>query len=108
MTTKHDIVWTIKVDEAFDKATQRILEIYGYKSKAEIVREAVREFLIHRGLINLLGGEPVVPEIAPMTPKDALAQIKNVLTKISKEELMLLGNKARNDVATELFGEDVQ
>nr|MDO8113740.1 hypothetical protein [Candidatus Sigynarchaeota archaeon] len=102
---KHDVVWTIKVDAAFDKAAQRILELYGYKSKAEIVREAVREFLIRRGLANLLGGEVIVPGTSPMSPIEALGQIKAALTKVPKGELAVLANKARDDVAKEFLGE---
>ena len=99
--TKNDVVWTVKVAPSIDKATQRVLELFGYHSKADVVREAVREFLIRRGLIGLLGGEPVIPEVPNMAPKDALAKLKVLLKDIPKEDLDKIVERSRNEVARE-------
>jgi hypothetical protein len=99
--TKHDIVWTVKVAPSIDKAAQRVLELFGYHSKADVVREAVREFLIRRGLIGLLGGEPTVPEAPQMAPIDALARIKVLLKDLSKEDLDKIVEQSRDEVARE-------
>ena len=83
--TKNDVVWTVKVSPSIDKAAQRVLKLFGYHDKADVAREAVREFLIRRGLIGLLSGEPTIPVVPQMAPKDALARLKVLLKDIPKE-----------------------
>lgn len=104
--TKRDVVWTVKVDPSIDKATQRISELFGYHSKADVVREAVREFLIRRGLANLLGGEPAILETSPESPREALAQMKEMLKDVPAAELREIVARARDEVARELLGQE--
>jgi hypothetical protein len=103
---KRDILWTIKVDKTFDDAVQKTVNILGYKSKAELTREAIREFLIRHKLYSLLGGEPIVPVSANNTPKDALKRIQEKLKGIPRDVIDAEVRAARDDVARELLGDD--
>ncbi len=103
---KRDILWTIKVDKTFDDAVQKTVNILGYKSKAELAREAIREFLIRHKLYSLLGGEPIVPVSAKNTPKEALERIQEKLKGIPRDVIDAEVRKARDDVARELLGDD--
>jgi len=103
---KHDILWTIKVDKAFDDAVQKTLNILGYKSKAELAREAIREFLIRHKLYSLLGGEPVMPVSPKNTPKEALERIQEKLRTIPIDLIDAEVEAARDEVAKDLLGED--
>ncbi|MHA1617350.1 MAG: ribbon-helix-helix domain-containing protein [Candidatus Njordarchaeales archaeon] len=47
-------VWTIKVDKKMDAIVEKLVRELGYTSKAEFIREAVREAII-RKYIGLLG-----------------------------------------------------
>jgi len=99
------ILWTIKVDKAFDTAVQKTLSYLGYKSKAELVREAIREFLICRKLFSALGGEPSLPISTKPSPEDALAEIQKVLNDIPAEKIEEEVKAAREEVAKKLLDE---
>jgi hypothetical protein len=103
---KRDILWTIKVDKSFDDAVQKTVAILGYKSKAELAREAIREFLIRHKLYSLLGGEPIMPVSMKTTPKEALERIQEKLKNIPLDVIDAEARAARDDVAKELLGED--
>ena len=103
---KHDILWTIKVDKAFDDVVQKTVNVLGYKSKAELAREAIREFLIRHKLYSLLGGEPVMPVSSKKTPREALERIQEKLGSIPIEIIDAEVGAARDEVAKDLLGED--
>lgn len=98
-----DVLWTIKVSRNLDEAVQKTMELLGYKSKAELTREAIREFLIHRKLYNLIGGEPEIPIHPKISPEDAAEELKKRLLKIPKEILEQEIKIARDEVANELL-----
>jgi len=104
-TTKEDVLWTIKVGKKLDAAVQKSLNLLGYKSKAELVREAIREFLIHRKLFALLGGEPSIPLSPQLSPEDALSRLVSLLKDILPEIIAQEVETAREEVAREFLEE---
>jgi hypothetical protein len=105
MAKTKSVLWTIKVDKAFDNAVQKTLSLLGYKSKAELAREAIREFLLRRKLFSLLGGEPSLPISLKSSPEDALTEIQKILSDIPTEKIEEEVKAAREEVAKELLGE---
>ncbi len=95
------------MSKKIDETVQQVLKQLGYKSKAELTREAIREFLIRRKLFSLLGGEPVVPISHRHTPEDALKIMITHLKEIPKEVLGQEIQAARSEVAKELL-EDLE
>lgn len=101
-----DVIWTLKVDRKMDAAVQTALQPLGYKSKAELTREAIREFFIRRKLFLLLGGEPSMPVSIEHTPETALNLLIAHLEKIPKEILTQKIQAARSEVAKELLDQE--
>ena len=102
-TFKKVITWTLKVDESLDRAVQKAVKLLGFTGKAELTREAVREYLIRQKLIFLLEGEMTVPPIPQKNPeyalKNLLEMLENIPEKVLKEEIQI----ARNEVEKELL-----
>jgi len=105
-SAQDDVLWTIKVNRKMDDAIQKVLKQLGYKSKAELIREAIREFLIRRKLFSLLGGEVSVPASLTHTPEQALTLLITQLEHIPSEILEQEIQTARSEVAQELLDED--
>lgn len=103
--TKH-VLLTVKVDKSLDEAIQKTMSILGYNSKAEVTREALREFVIRRKLYSLFGGELVSQDTGDMTPQEALEQIQAMLRGIPKARIDEEIAAARDDVARELLGDE--
>ncbi len=102
--TKNDIVWTVKVDKNLDAAVQEAVSILGFTSKAELSREAVREFLIRHKLFSLLGGKPIGRfRNQKFHPKSLLHELSLILKKIPKKQLDEEVNSAQDDVEKILF-----
>ena len=106
MNESNDVLLSVKVDKALDRAIQKTVTLLGYKSKAELAREALREFLIRRKLYNLFGGEIVNQETKDMTAKEALEQIRGMLQGLTREQVDKEITAARDDVARELLGDE--
>ena len=87
MTTADDIVWTIKVNKKMDEAVNKVIMMLGYKSKAELAREAIRDFILRRNLFVLFGKELTIPIKAEKTPEEAIKEITSLLTTVPKEKL---------------------
>jgi hypothetical protein len=104
--SKHGILLTIKMDDALDASIQKAIDLLGYKSKAELAREAIRDFLIRHRLYSLLGGEPSVSYASNMTPGEALTQLRARLGKVPKKIIDEEVDAARNDVAKTLLEEN--
>lgn len=104
-STQDDVLWTIKIDRKMDEAVQKVLRQLGYKSKAELTREAIREFLIRRKLFSLLGGEVLESASREYTPDQALTLLMTHLEKIPSEILDREIKTARSEVARELLEE---
>lgn len=96
--SKAKITWTLKIDRQLDYTVQEAVEKFGYSSKAELTREALREFLIKRKVFDLLGGEASIPKRPKHEPMNALELLTKKLSvvhpKVVKEET----RKAREDV----------
>jgi hypothetical protein len=103
---KRGILLTIKMDEALDASIQKAIDLLGYKSKAELAREAIRDFLIRHRLYSLLGGEPSVPCSSNMTPDEALTQLRAQLGKVPKKIINEEVDAARDEVAKALLGDE--
>jgi hypothetical protein len=103
--SKRGVLLTIKMDEALDASIQKAIDLLGYKSKAELAREAIRDFLIRHRLYSLLGGEPSIPFASNMTPDEALTQLRAQLGKVPKKIIDDEVEAARDDVARALFEE---
>jgi hypothetical protein len=104
-TPKDDVLWTLKVYRNLDESVQKALILLGYKSKAELAREAVREFIIRRKLFSLLGGEPTIPVTPKLSPQEAVDGLIALLGKIPPAELDKEIRAARKEVARELLGD---
>ncbi len=100
---KESITWTLKLDKNMDSAIQEAVKKLGYFSKAELAREALREFLLRHKLYNLLGEEPIIPITPSLSPEDALERMlilfKDIPSKNIKEEV----KKARDEVEKEIL-----
>jgi hypothetical protein len=100
MEQKQDVVWTIKVDKGLDMAVQEMVKRLGFTSKAELTREAIREYMIRHKLFSLLGGEPSGPSLKESpSPETALQELSLILQKIPKKELDEDIDAARKEVS---------
>jgi len=97
-------LWTLKVDSQLDQATQRAVRTLGYTGKAELTREAVREFLIRRNLFELLGGEPIIPSKDERPSERITTKIIERLRNIQDDDLREEVSRARTEVERELLG----
>ena len=104
--TNRDVVWTIKVDESFDRAVQEVQHQLGFRSKAELAREAIREFLIRHRLYNLLGGETVIPAVHKSSPEAAFDTIHEILKNIPVDVVEAETKAAREEIEDTVFGND--
>lgn len=95
---KKDITWTIKVDKHFDDVISDLVKSLGYTGKAELTREAIREFLARRKLFSLLGGEPVIPRQIENNPEEALKKLASIFSSIPLETIKDEIAKGREDV----------
>ena len=106
MTEAKDVIWTLKVSKRMDDAVQEMMDQLGYKSKAELAREAIRDFMLRRNMYFLLGGEIQPPSKSEITPENALSNLHKILAKIPKQTIAEEVQKAREDVERLLFGSD--
>jgi hypothetical protein len=104
--SKRCILLIIKMDKALDASIQKAIDLLGYNSKAELAREAIRDFLIRHRLYSFLGGGPSVPCSSNMTPDEALTQLRAQLGKVPKTILNEEVDAARDEVANALLGDD--
>ncbi len=92
--------WTIKVDDSLEQAANRAVGILGYMSKAEMVREAIREFLLRRGIFTLIGDTEKIPKIDE-TPQESLNKLLELA--VPQETLQKIIDEARNEVEAFVF-----
>ncbi|MHA2364239.1 MAG: hypothetical protein ACXAC7_09800 [Candidatus Hodarchaeales archaeon] len=102
-SSKKSVVWTLKVDRKFDSAVQDAVSRLGYTGKAELTREAIREFLIRRKLFSLLDGEPIIPLHPTRTPDEALNRLLDIFKGLSSDTIRDEIRKARDDVSKEFL-----
>jgi len=92
--------WTIKVDNSMDKAANRAVDMLGYMSKAELIREAMREFLLRRGIFALVGDTQNIPKIAE-SPAESLEHLLKL--SLPLEELEKIIDDTRDEVEAFVF-----
>ena len=97
------ITWTLKIDEELDKKTALLLKELGYTSKAELIRELLRQKLIDLQLINY-DIDSVDRHInAKMELEDSLAELKKLsLESKTVDEIV---KKSRDEMEGILFSE---
>ncbi|MFQ6127143.1 MAG: ribbon-helix-helix protein, CopG family [Candidatus Heimdallarchaeota archaeon] len=86
--------WTIRADKVLDKLVEENVRALGYSSKAELVREAVREFILKRnaGRLGLLTLDRQREEGKTIDPNEALERLstitkdKGLVDRILEEE----------------------
>ena len=97
------ITWTLKIDEELDKKTAVLLKELGYTSKAELIRELLRQKLIELQLINY-DIDSVDRHInAKMELEDALAELKKLSLETKTVEEIV--KKSRDEMEGILFSE---
>lgn len=90
--------WTIRADDVLDKLVEENVRILGYTSKAELVREAVRDFILRRnmGRFGLLTLDHQRKAAAIVNPQEALKRLAsitedpNLVDQIMNEERELI------------------
>ena len=100
---KESLTWTLKLDKDMDSAIQEAVKKLGYFSKAELTREALREFLLRHKLYNLLGEEPLIPATNQLAPENAIERILFLFKDISLKEIKEEVKKARDEVEKEIL-----
>ena len=86
--------WTIRADDILDQLVGQNVKSLGYSSKAEFIREAVREFILRRnaGRLGLLSLEQERNAAKKVDVNDALKRLaslskdKDFVDNIVKEE----------------------
>ncbi len=83
------VVWTIKVNKEMDKLVDELVRKLGYTSKAEFIREAVRDAILRKniGLLGLFSMDKF--QSVKDNPIKALERLANLRVdkKIVEEEL---------------------
>jgi len=96
------VVWTIKVDKKVDKIVEKIVKELGYTSKAEFIREAVREAILrkHIGLLGLYSMDKL--SISREDPLEALRKLSSLgIKKELVEEAIRAGKEDVEELITE-------
>lgn len=92
------ITWTIRADKRLDRLVNENVRLLGYSSKAELIREAVREFVLRKnaGRMGLYTLDKYRKEAESIDSKEALERLgkltseNELVEKILKEERNLL------------------
>ncbi len=86
--------WTIRADKTLDKLVEENVRVLGYSSKAELIREAVRDFILQRntGRLGLLTLDQHRESGKTIDPNEALERLatltkdKKLVERILEEE----------------------
>jgi len=72
--------WTIRANKTLDKIVEENVRALGYSSKAELIREAVREFILRRntGRLGLLTLDQQREEGKTIDPNEALERLATI------------------------------
>ncbi|OLS25511.1 MAG: hypothetical protein HeimC3_15000 [Candidatus Heimdallarchaeota archaeon LC_3] len=93
----------MKIDKSLNKTIQEVVRRLGYTSKAELTRDALREFIIRRKLYNLLDGEPTIAFQSEYNPDEAIHKLINLFKPLSKNDIQSEIKIAREEVEKELL-----
>ena len=74
--------WTIRADDVLDKLVEENIRLLGYTSKAEFIREAVREFILQRnmGRLGFLTLDDQRREAEATDPHEAIKRLRSLTT----------------------------
>ena len=91
--------WTLRVNKILDELVEENVQLLGYTSKAELIREAVREFLLKQnmGRLGLLTLERKKNEGKLIDPKEALRHFRSYPSDISKVNAVIAEERATID-----------
>ncbi len=103
ITSKNTVTWSLKIDKSLNKTIQEVVRRLGYTSKAELTRDALREFIIRRKLYNLLDGEPTITFQTEYDPNEAIIRLVNLFKPISKNDIQSEIKIAREEAEKELL-----
>jgi Arc/MetJ-type ribon-helix-helix transcriptional regulator len=83
--------WTIRADKTLDQLVDENVRALGYSSKAELIREAVREFILRRnvGRLGLLTLDQHREASKQIDPNEALERLAT-LTKDKQQVAQIL------------------
>ncbi len=99
------VVWIIKVDKKMDAIVEKLVKELGYTSKAEFVREAVREAIIrkHIGLLGLYSMDKL--QSSRGDPIKALEKLSSLgIDKAIVEKELKTGKSDIEKLVTEISG----
>ena len=96
MVLSMSTVWTIKVSKKLDSLVENIVKLLGYTSKAEFIREAVREALLRKntGLLGLHSMDKLC--ISKGDPKKALEELSSLA--VPKEVILRELEEGRKEI----------
>ena len=95
------ITWTIKIDENIDKMALQLLHELGYTSKAELIRELLREKILDLNLIkhNINFIDRHIN--AKMDLEEALSELRKLV--LSPEKVAEVVNQSRSEIEEVIF-----
>lgn len=83
------VTWTIRINEQLDKLVNSNIRDLGYTSKAELVREAVREFILKQNLGRLGLRTTDRLKTATVDPDEALARLAAITKDVNAVDQIL-------------------
>ncbi|MFX1254331.1 MAG: ribbon-helix-helix domain-containing protein [Promethearchaeota archaeon] len=95
--------WTIKVDKVLDALAEQLVRELGYTSKAELVREAVREKILQIGLTKL-NLQTLDRHAASRLGFEESLEILSKLS-VADEDLRKIIKSARDEMEDSLLGD---
>ncbi|RLG49712.1 MAG: hypothetical protein DRO00_09675 [Thermoproteota archaeon] len=93
-------IWTVKVPKELDELVSKMIKLLGYTSKAEFVREAVRDSILRKEIWIL--GLQAMDELSN-EKGDALSALERMLSKKVPKKLVEEELAAARDEVEELI-----
>lgn len=87
--------WTLKAPDKLDTLVREATRELGYTSKGELIREAVRDFLLERNIFRRLGNLDTTKD-ASESPLESLVKLRKL--DLSDEELADILTKGRDQL----------
>lgn len=96
-------VWTVETTEKLNKLVEEIVDDLGYMDKSELIRDAVRKFIMQRNFdkLDLDTLEKNRDRNPDISAEEALEKLRS--TKIRKEDLLDALDKERKIIIDTLF-----
>ena len=93
--------WTVKTSDGLDEKVREAMLKLGYISKGELIRDAVRSFLLEKNIFQILGNLDTIATINE-SPEQSLKELRKL--HLSKEELKKSIEEGRMEVEALLKG----